>query len=79
MKNYAISSPTANRSPPFRYDFYGMGLMSLPATLCRQLVTTQEINMGRNSFSTFPSDIIWAENLKILNLEENQVILLDLF
>jgi hypothetical protein len=47
--------------------------MSLPASLCRQLVSTQEINMGRNSFSTFPNDVMWAENLKILNLEENQV------
>jgi hypothetical protein len=37
------------------------------------MVTTQEINMGRNSFNSFPSDVMWAESLKTLTLEENQV------
>lgn len=47
--------------------------MSLPSSLCRQMVLTHELNMGRNSFTSFPNDVMWADSLKTLTLEENQV------
>lgn len=67
----------AQRAPPFRFDMVGMGLVSLPTGLFKQLTSTHEANLAKNNFTVFPGDVAYLKSLKVLGLEDNQLTVIE--